>query len=61
MTGASALSAALALATIVLGIAMLVSTIARGGGVLTTGILLGTLFIVGGGLRLYVLAKARQA
>jgi hypothetical protein len=54
-----ALSAALAVATVLLGIAMLVSTIARGGGPLTVGVLLGVLFVVGGGLRLYVMAKVR--
>jgi hypothetical protein len=37
---------------IVLGVAMIVSTLARGGGVLAIGLLLGALFIAAGLLRL---------
>ena len=59
MTGASAVSAVLAVATVLLGVAMVATTIARGGGPLTVGVLLGVLFVVGGGLRLYVMAKVR--
>lgn len=39
---------------LVLGLAMLVSTIARGGGPFALGILLGLLFAAAGGGRLYV-------
>jgi hypothetical protein len=39
---------------VVLGVAILVSTIARGGGPLATGILLGVLFLAAGVGRLYV-------
>jgi hypothetical protein len=49
-------STVLALVTIGLGIAMIVVTIGRGGG--RTGFLLGTLFILAGGGRLY-LQRAR--
>jgi len=47
----------LALAASALGVAMLVITLSRGGGPLATGILLGIMFVLGGGLRLYVLRK----
>jgi hypothetical protein len=46
---------ALALATVGLGVAMLVSTLARGGGPLAFGVIFGLLFVVGGALRLYLL------
>jgi hypothetical protein len=39
---------------ILLGVAILVSTIARGGGPLALGILLGVLFVLAGAGRLYV-------
>jgi hypothetical protein len=39
---------------IVLGVAILVSTIARGGGPLAIGMLLGVLFVAAGAGRLYV-------
>lgn len=39
---------------LVLGLAMLVSTISRGGGVLSIGIVMGLLFTAAGGGRLYV-------
>jgi hypothetical protein len=39
---------------VVLGIAILVSTIARGGGPLAVGILLGVMFVAAGAGRLYV-------
>ena len=38
----------------VLGIAMIVSTIARGGGPLASGVVFGILFALGGGLRLWL-------
>jgi hypothetical protein len=39
---------------IVIGLAMIGSTLARGGGVLAVGLLLGVLFLAAGGLRLYI-------
>jgi hypothetical protein len=39
---------------VILGIAILVSTIARGGGPLAIGILLGVMFVAAGAGRLYV-------
>jgi membrane-bound metal-dependent hydrolase YbcI (DUF457 family) len=39
---------------ILLGVAILVSTIARGGGPLALGVLLGVLFVLAGAGRLYV-------
>lgn len=39
---------------ILLGVAILVSTVARGGGPLAIGILLGVLFVLAGAGRLYV-------
>ena len=47
----------LALVTIGLGVAMLTVTIARGGGVLSLGILLGLLFVAAGAGRLYLLQR----
>jgi len=44
--------------TFVLGVALLVSTIARGGGPLALGVLLGAMFVVIGAGRLY-LARER--
>jgi hypothetical protein len=44
---------------VVLGVAILVSTIARGGGPLATGILLGLLFVAAGAGRLYA-ERARE-
>jgi hypothetical protein len=44
---------------VALGIAMIVSTIARGGGATALGILLGVLFIAAGIGRLFVLAHTR--
>ena len=40
---------------VVLGVVMVASTLARGGGPLATGVVLGVLFVVGGALRLYLL------
>ena len=39
---------------VVLGIVMVVSTIVRGGGPLATGVVFGVLFVLGGGLRLWL-------
>ena len=41
-------------AMIVIGVAILVSTIARGGGPLTVGVLFGVLFVAAGAARLYL-------
>ena len=39
---------------VVLGVVMVVSTVARGGGPLATGVVFGVLFVAGGGLRLWL-------
>lgn len=39
---------------IVIGLAILVRTLAAGGGALATGVVLGVLFILAGGARLYL-------
>lgn len=44
---------------IVIGVALLIRTIATGGGALAKGILIGVLFIAAGGLRLYVQSRQR--
>lgn len=44
---------------IVIGIAMLISTLARGGGPISFGVVLGLLFIAAGAGRLYVQRKIR--
>jgi len=49
----------LSLVLVVLGIAMIVSTLARGGGATAIGILLGVLFIAAGLGRLYVLTQTK--
>jgi hypothetical protein len=45
---------------VVLGVAMIVSTIAHGGGPLTIGIVLGVLFVVAGLGRLYLNERTRM-
>jgi hypothetical protein len=47
----------LSILMVVVGVALLVSTVARGGGVLAFGILFGVLFIAAGGARLYLLRR----
>lgn len=42
---------------VVLGVAMIASTAARGGGVLALGVLLGVLFVLAGAGRLYVAGR----
>jgi hypothetical protein len=42
---------------VVIGVAMLVSTIARGGGPLALGVLLGVLFVAAGAGRMYLARK----
>jgi hypothetical protein len=44
---------------VVIGIVIIVRTIAAGGGALATGILIGALFIAAGGLRLYIQSRQR--
>jgi len=46
---------------IVIGVAILVSTIARGGGPLAVGLLLGVLFVAAGAGRLYVERQREKA
>ena len=55
--GYRALTQLLAVATIALGVAMMAITIARGGGVLSVGVVLGLLFVAVGAGRLYLLRK----
>jgi hypothetical protein len=43
---------------IVLGVAMIGSTVARGGGPLAVGLLLGLLFVAAGAARLYLLQRS---
>jgi hypothetical protein len=47
----------LALATIALGIGLIVTTLRHGGGIASTGILLGLLFVAAGAGRLYLLRR----
>ena len=51
---------ALSLVMIALGVAILVATIARGGGPLAVGVLLGILFVAAGAARLYLTARPRD-
>jgi hypothetical protein len=44
---------------VVIGIALIARTIAAGGGVLATGMLLGVLFVIAGAARLYVQSRTR--
>ncbi len=44
----------LSLALVVLGVAMIIRTLTAGGGVLATGLLLGTLFILAGAGRIWI-------
>jgi hypothetical protein len=47
----------LSILMVVVGVALLVSTIARGGGALAIGIVFGLLFIAAGSARLYLLRR----
>jgi len=51
----------LAVAMIVIGIVMIVRTLAAGGGALASGMILGILFLAAGGGRLYVEIRGRRA
>ena len=55
--GYRAMTQLLAVATIALGVAMMAITIARGGGVLSVGVVLGLLFVAVGAGRLYLLRR----
>jgi hypothetical protein len=44
---------------VVIGVAMIASTLARGGGPLALGILLGTLFVLAGAGRIYLTRGSR--
>ena len=44
---------------VILGVAMVASTIARGGGPLAVGVVLGVLFCAAGAARLYLLERTR--
>ena len=43
---------------VVIGVALLASTLARGGGPLATGVLFGALFVAAGGARIYLLRRS---
>jgi multisubunit Na+/H+ antiporter MnhB subunit len=49
----------LSLAMVVIGVALVVRTLAAGGGAVALGVILGVLFVAAGGARLYL--QARQA
>ena len=42
---------------VLLGVAMVVTTVARGGGPISAGVVLGVLFCTAGGARLYLQAR----
>jgi len=48
---------ALSLVMVVLGVVMVVSTIARGGGPLAVGVVIGLLFVAAGAARLYLATR----
>ena len=45
---------------VVIGVAMIITTIAAGGGPLSRGILLGVLFAAAGGIRLYLQTRMER-
>jgi hypothetical protein len=47
----------LSLAMVVLGVALIVRTLAAGGGAVAIGVVLGILFVAAGGARLYLQAR----
>jgi multisubunit Na+/H+ antiporter MnhB subunit len=49
----------MAVAMVVLGIAILVRTLAAGGGALALGVLIGALFVAAGAARLYLQLRGR--
>jgi len=50
----------LSLAMIAIGVALVVRTLAAGGGGLALGLVLGVLFVAAGGARLYLQARERR-
>jgi multisubunit Na+/H+ antiporter MnhB subunit len=63
MKGRQAHDAATRLMSVVmigLGIALLVSTLTRGGGALAVGVIFGVLFVAAGSARLYMQLRQRQ-
>jgi len=50
----------LSLVMVAIGVALVVRTLAMGGGPLATGILLGVVFAAAGGARLYLQARTRD-
>lgn len=44
---------------VVIGVALIVRTLLAGGGAITTGVLLGALFIAAGAARLYLQSRSR--
>jgi hypothetical protein len=57
MRGYRELVQLLALATVALGIGLIVTTLRHGGGIASTGIALGLLFVAAGAGRLYLLRR----
>ena len=49
----------MSLLMVVIGVVLVIRTIAAGGGVIASGILLGILFILAGAIRLYVQLRGR--
>lgn len=47
----------LSLLMVLIGVALLVSTVIRGGGLLAVGVLFGVLFVAAGGARLWLLRR----
>ena len=55
-----ALTGLLSLLMVAIGVALVVRTLAMGGGPLATGILLGVVFVAAGGARLFLQARTRN-
>ena len=55
--GYRAMTQLLAVATIAIGVAMVATTIRRGGGAVSVGIVLGLLFVAAGAGRLYLIHR----
>jgi hypothetical protein len=51
----------LSIAMVAIGIALIVRTIAEGGGGLALGLILGVLFVAAGGARLYLQTRDRRS
>ena len=51
----------LSLLMLLIGVAIVVSTLARGGGPAAVGVIVGVLFVAAGGARLYLRARGRDA